>query len=351
MTARWMRWTAVSAAALAVAGCSDSSGPQDKGFDTRRVKDGVAVVEQVSAAPVLQSFRALGAEMGGSGISGSPAAERLMGAIQDLGALTLGNATGAQLVPVIRQGILGKTLVFDPAAGKYVVDPARAGAPANGVRFILYETVEGGQPNPAKEVGFADLTDEKAGAANAAGLRFRVVSGDEVYLDYNFEVSGSIGAAQVKIKGFMADEEERVNFEIATTGQLFGRGGTNTLDATLEVPSHNFKIVAKLSGPAGEAPGTSQVELRVTAGSDVLVINATSSPSEVDARITVNGKLFATAKGNPTNPVIRGEGGRELTADELQALGAIVKFAQGVFEVLVGLLAPAGALLLIGLGL
>ena len=58
-----------------------------------------------------------------------------------------------------------------------------------------------------------------------------------------------------------------------------------------------------------------------------------------------------TVRGTSANPVIKGDGGRELTAEELTALGEVVKFAEGVFELIGGLLAPTGALLLIGLGL
>jgi hypothetical protein len=49
--------------------------------------------------------------------------------------------------------------------------------------------------------------------------------------------------------------------------------------------------------------------------------------------------------------VIRGEGGRDLAADELAALGGIVQLAGGVLELVGSLLAPIGYLLLLGLGL
>src|SRR5262245_26578318 len=113
-----MRWLACTAALAAVAGCSDSNGPGGPSFDARRVKEGVATIERVSDAPVLQSFRALGGTVETGGVTAGPA-DRLIGAIRGVAALALGPASGVQLVPVIRNGILGKTLVFDPAGNKY----------------------------------------------------------------------------------------------------------------------------------------------------------------------------------------------------------------------------------------
>ena len=39
---------------------------------------------------------------------------------------------------VIPASVLGTTYVFDPLQHSYVADPSRTGAPANGVRYILY---------------------------------------------------------------------------------------------------------------------------------------------------------------------------------------------------------------------
>lgn len=338
---------------LVAAACSNPGGPDanQEHFNTRRVREGVAVIEQVNSAPVLQSFRWLGGQVSSvNAVPASGSADRLVGVVRDLAGLVSPTQSPA-LIPIIRSSMLGKTMVYDAAAKKYVVAPDRTGAPANGVRFVLYENDASGQPNPAKEIGSADLTDEKAASPTTAGLRLKVVSNEKTYLDYSFDLSGSIGAATVAVKGFLSDGTERVNFELTTTGQLFGRGGTVSLDAKIEVPSQKFTVTAKVVGQAGETQGMGQVDLTVNAGSDVLVINAKGTPSEVDAKVTVNGKLFATIKGSPQSPVIKGEGGRDLTADELAALQAVFGFAEGVFKLIGDLLAPAGALLLLGLGI
>jgi hypothetical protein len=336
---------------ILAAACSDSHGPvQDPGtFNTRKVKDGLATVEAVGASPVLKSFGALGGQIGSAAAATASAPDRLIGVIREVTGIVRPE-TQAALVPIIRSSTLGKTLVWDATGKKYVVSD-RTGAPANGVRFVLYENDAAGQPDPAKEIGASDLTDEKAASLTSAGLRLKVTSKGTTYLDYAFDVSGSIAAVVVNVKGFMSDGTNKVDFEIATTGQLFGRGGTATVDAKLEVKAQNFTIAAKATGPAGGKPGDAKIDVTVTAGSDVLVVAAKTAAGTVDATVTANGKTFATIKGPAESPVIKGDGGRDLTTDELGALGEVFKFTAGVFEMVGGLLAPAGALLLIALGL
>jgi hypothetical protein len=248
--------------------------------------------------------------------------------------------------------VYGSTYVYDAAANRYVPDPSRAGAPANGVRFILYETDEAtGRPIVGQEVGYADLRDTRASAENTLGLSFEVVAGGVTHLKYDFDLNGSIGAATFGVKGYLSDGTERVDFDITTSGQLFGRGGTTTVDGKISVPSHDFEVTTRLVGTAGDESGDGQVELTVRSGTDVIEVTATTTGGQIQARFTVNGQLLATATGDAENPVIRGDGGRELTEPEMHALGAIVGFADGVFKLLGGLLEPAGGLLLIALGL
>jgi hypothetical protein len=147
--------------------------------------------------------------------------DRLSQAVARIVAVTAGTA-GPQLVPVLRSGILGKTFVYDPGAGKYVVDPARAGAPAAGVRFVLYDVGEGDVPvEPLRETGHADLVDQRASAPDAVGLRLTVVSDGVTHLDYAFALGGSIGNASFEVAGFLSDGIERVDFDVSAASRLF----------------------------------------------------------------------------------------------------------------------------------
>ena len=346
-----MRTIMASGALAVLAACSDSNAPgQPTTFNSRQVKDGLATVEQVGASPVLKSFQALGGQIGASaGATASSGTDRYVAAVRNIVGI-LQPQTQAALIPIIRSSMLGKTLVYDPATKKYIASD-RTGAPANGVRFILYQNDASNQPIVGQEIGAADLTDQKAASLTSAGLRLVVTSNGKTFLDYGFDLSGPVAVAVVNVAGYMSDGTDRVDFKITTTGQLFGRGGTATIDAKLEVAAKQFAITAKVKGPAGGGTGPTEIDLTVTAGSDVIMVSSRGTESAIDAKVMVNGKLFATVTGTSANPIIRGDGGRELTTEELAALGEVVKFGEGVFELIGGLLAPAGVLLLIGLGL
>ena len=230
-------------------------------------------------------------------------------------------------------------------------DAARTGAPPNGVRFVLYETAANGDPIPGREVGYADLTDERSASPSTAGVRLVVVSGGVTYLSYSFDLTGSLDAAKFDVRGFLSDGTERIDFTISTSQQLFGRGGKATLDATLSVARHDVVITAKAEGVAGATNGDGQIDLTVRSGADEIVVDAKTTEGQLDATFTVNGQLLATATGAASAPVIRGDGGRDLTAEELHALGAIVGMAESLFKLVSDLLQPAGVLLLLALGI
>lgn len=355
MTISWRR-LALTLLAAGAAGCANGTDPNARGaFDAARVEAGIRAVDRVASAPVLQAFKGLDRHVGGvasvpGGAAAAAGAARFIGAVRAVAGLVV--PTGAALVPVIRTSVLGSTYVYDPAGDRYVADPARGGAPANGVRFILYETDPAtGKPSRAREVGHADLRDTRASAENALGLSLEVVAGGVTHLQYAFDLSGSIGSATFLVRGTMTDGTDRVDFDITATGQLFGRGGPATVEGRIAVPGHDFEVTTRLVGTAGESGGDGRLDLTVRSGADRIEVRAVTAAGRLDARFTVNGTLLATATGDPEAPVIRGEGGRELTEEEMRALAAIVGFAEGVFTLLGELLAPAGGLLLIALGL
>jgi len=336
-----------------LAGCSDGTDARPGRFNAARVDAGVSAVERAVVSPVLGSLQVVGRL---AGDIGAPAAtigtvgweSGLENAIQRLAATT---DAGAALIPVMRPSVLGKTFVYDASARKYLPDAARTGAPPNGVRFVLYETAPNGDPIPGREAGYADLNDERRSSTTTAGIRLVVVSGGVTYLSYSFDLTGSFEAANFAVHGFLSDGTERIEFSIGTSHQLFGRGGKATLDATLTVPQHDFVVTAKAEGTAGESNGDGQIDLTIRSGADEIVVDAQTAEGQLDATFTVNGQLLATATGDPHAPLIQGDGGRDLTEEELHALGAIVGMAEGLFKFVSDLLQPAGVLLLIALGI
>ena len=339
---------------VGLAACSDGTAARPGRFNAARVEAGVAAVERAAASPVLGSLQAVARVTGDvsasrTTVSGANWNSALSDAVHRLAVAT--TDAGAALIPVMRPSVMGKTFVFDPTTRTYVPDAARVGAPPNGVRFVLYETAANGDPIPGREVGYADLTDERRASATTAGIRLVVVSGGVTHLDYSFDLAGSLEAATFEVRGYLSDGTERIDFAITTSHQLFGRGGAASLDATLTVPRHDFTVTAKAEGVAGESNGDGEVDLNITSGEDRIDVDAQTVEGHLVATFTVNGQLLATATGDPRAPEIRGEGGRDLANEELHALGAMVGMAESLFAFVSDLLKPAGVLLLIALGI
>ena len=339
-------------ALIALAACSDGTAPNEGRFDTQRVRDGVSTIESVASSKALASLQAVARSVGVVGVN---TVAHKIGWSAGVEAATRKIATaaidgGTALIPVMRPSVLGTTFVYDPSVRKYVADPARSGAPSNGVRFILYEVDPNEQPTTS-EIGYADLTDERRSSASSAGIRLEAVIGGVTKLAYSFDLTGSVQAAQFDVFGYIADGGDRLDFSIKTNQQLFGRGGKATLEAKLFVSQEDFEVTAKAEGVAGEENGDGKIDLTIRSKLDEVAVDAETKAGKLDATFKVNGQLFATAQGDPKSPVIRGDGGRELTDEETQALGAIVGMADGVFKFVSGLLLPAGALLLIALGI
>lgn len=335
------------------AACSDGTSPKPDRFNASRVEAGVAVVQRVSASPMLGSLQVVARFAGGmTSTAAASVAGRwdsgLENTVRRLAASTAD--VGAALIPVIRPSVLGTTFGYDASKRTYVPAPSRAGAPANGVRFILYETAANGDPIPGKEIGYADLTDERQASPSTAGVRLVVVSGGVTFLNYSFDLTGSLQAATADVHGYVSDGTERLDFSIKTGQQLFGRGGRATLDATLTVAQHDFEVTAHAEGTAGDPDSDGKINLTIKSSSDVIVVDAETVEGQLDALVTVNGQTLATATGDPHAPTIRAENGRELTEAEMHALAAIVTMSGEIFALVTSLLQPAGVLLLIALG-
>ena len=340
-------------AILIAAACNDGTGPNERRFDAKNVRAGVKSIEGVTSSKALASMQAVARSMGNVGTS-SIAQKIGSGSGLDVVMRKITAAAidaGTALIPVMRPSVLGTTFVYDPSVRKYVPDPARTGAPSNGVRFILYEVDPNEDPLTSKEIGYADLTDERRSSASSAGVRLEAVIGGVTKLAYSFDLTGSVQAAQFDVFGYIADGGDRLDFSIKTSQQLFGRGGKATLEAKLFVAQEDVEVTAKIEGIAGQENGDGKIDLTIRAKLDEVAVDAETKDGKLDATFRVNGQLLATATGDQKSPQIRGDGGRELTDEETQALGAIVGMADGIFKFVSQLLLPAGALLLIALGI
>ena len=301
------RMAALIASVAALAACQDAVAPTASSFDSRRVSAGMSVVQAAATA---------------SGV----------GALQQIARLGVAEA-------VIAPTVLGQTLAYDSAAGHYVVS-GRRGAPANGVRIVLYAETADHRPIVGQEVGFAELTDEAPLSATTGAVRLSVVTGGVTRLSYGVSFTLPGVAPQLGIDGFVADASNRLEFAMAANPSAT-TAGSGIVNASLRVPRVSVEVLATIHA----APdGSGAINLVVASGADRIAADVGMSAGQVDASFTVNGVLLARASGAAASPVIVGATGRALSADERKALGRIVSTATGVTQLLNDLASPAASI-------
>ena len=197
-------------------------------------------------------------------------------------------------------GTLGKTFVWDTTAKGYVAssDP---GAPANGVRFVIYAV--GGplllQPSlPLTPLGYVDLTDRSAGSNAVVGIALVGTEGGAAPVTYaDYTLSGPAGsvAATVSLAGFLTDGLTRLDLTSALTSTL----GALTTHTTADVAAQDVHLVETAS-LAGATTAELTIDLSLTSGGETLratgrfVGDTAVATAGGEFAITVNGRPFAT---------------------------------------------------------
>ena len=335
-TTRWYTG-AVIASLAGLAACQDAAAPAATSFDSQRVSAGMSAVQAAATAnsvSALQQVARLGGTASAPALVASNATARASAALVQA-------ALDAQLfaVSVLSPAVLGQTFTYDTVAGHYVVS-GRAGAPANGVRIVLYAETATHQPIVGQETGFAELTNEAPLSATTGAVRLSVVTGGVTHLSYGVSFTLPGVEPQLKIDGFVADASNRLEFTIAASPSAT-TPGSGIVKATLRVPSVGVEVLATIhAAPAGSGA----IDLVVTSGLDRITVNVAMSGDQVDASFTVNGALLARASGAASSPVIVGATGRALSADEREALGRIVSTTSGIVQLLGDLASPAASI-------
>lgn len=358
---RWNRRVSATFLVAAVAACSENAvapreqpgfdAPQEQpAFDAATLQANLEAFERVFASEGWASFRALGPTFAPRATASGETSARALEFARRLLAATEA-APGALADQVISENARGTTFVYDPERMEYVPDPDRAGAPANGVRFILYAVNPvTGQPIVEQEIGWADLLDEGEGEAGIA-LRLQVVSEGERFLDYSVRVNGNEGSGTIAIAGFIRNGVDRLDFEIQAAGTSGGGGATFDLNVRLEIAARDFEVEASVSGVEAETGGSGEVELVVRYDGKSVRIEIARTENSLEAAFFINGELFATASGDAEGPEIRGADGQPLSPEEMQALGRILELADNLFNLFGDLMEPAGAIVGLGLAL
>ncbi len=180
-----MRPIAWIALVLTAAGCGESTGPL---ADLNELRTSLAVVNTVFASPLVQSL--------GVFRFGGPLAAP---------------AAGAPLIP---DSLLGKTLAFTCASQRYA-ESGDSGAPATGVRVVLYRRASDGSiACPATAIGQLDLFDASAPGTTAVRGVATAPGGAAPLVDYTISHNVADAEGVASATGFVSDGQQRLDFQV-----------------------------------------------------------------------------------------------------------------------------------------
>ncbi|HEX4573773.1 MAG TPA: hypothetical protein VH158_01480 [Gemmatimonadales bacterium] len=138
-------------------------------------------------------------------------------------------AAGAPLVP---DSLLGKTMAGSCTTQRYAVTND-SGAPATGVRFLLYELAPAGSiPCPATAIGQLDLFDASTTGTTAVhGTVRESGGGGQPVVDYTITHAVGDPPAVTSASGFVSDGQQRLVFEVSGSPG----SGVNTTVSTVQL--------------------------------------------------------------------------------------------------------------------
>ncbi|MSR05908.1 MAG: hypothetical protein EXR93_02375 [Gemmatimonadetes bacterium] len=318
MTARRIR--ALLLATL-LTGCGDGLGTEsfDPMASSQKAQQAFGIV---TSNPAVQDFAALSGAFTWTGappLLPSP--------------LSPASASPMDILPATA---LGKTFTYNPQTGKYA-SSGQPGAPANGVRYLLYKVDNTTKAIvlPAESVGYLDLTNETTPSPNSLGIK--AVVNNITVLDYKATGTASGASISLTAKGNVANATGQLAFDLSqnhvpTTGIK--------VDYKVTAPTPDVSIQVVLSAPPGSGV-KSTVTLTVTEGRNKLEVNAIGNDAAVEGSVRYNKSTLAKISGSGANPVFTGQGGRQLSAQDLEGLKTLFAFVDELFDGIDNLLAPA----------
>ncbi len=348
---------ALSAAIAGLAGCAEKTSFDPAAFSAST--DSIAAV--IANSPAMQSMSGLGQKMTVSAAAlGAPA--WVANALAAVRAEPASFATWAahrldawQAAPpsrsvaapeaVIPSLALGKTFVYNPTTGRY--EPSsRTGAPANGVRFVLYAVnpLTREVVLPLNEVGYADLTEEAATSGLSLRLRAYVSGSSTPLVDYTASASiqtssGSVTGATVNAKGYISDGTRQLDFDLTQSfGSTTGISVTYKLGLPERDISLDFTATFNLQRQAN-------VTLTVQHAGNTTVVSASGTETAITGKITHNGSVAVNIAGTPSNPTFTDPSGSPLPQDQAAALKKVFDFVDALLDHVDNLLGPAYLLL------
>ncbi len=338
--------TLTALALTALAACGKDSAAPDPEFDPAGTSEDIGAMQQSFESPVMAGYvaasgaisTALGPSAAAMAVRAVPTKALVVGTRDGAARLAAAARTAPRSQPAVAAAVvpaeyLGVTFTYDPETDEY--GPSELpGAPADGVRFIVYSVnpINGLPTEPLVEVGYADIVTTES--ANAASVRVELVSNAITYLDYTVAFTGSSTEITMAVTGFVSNGEDRVDFDLDNQAS----STAISVDYVLTVPTRDgFRLAIELD--ASESVATVNIDVRGAHGRVQFSGSVTDGAGTVD--IEVNGELFATMTVTEQGePVFTGADGQPLNEQELEALRDIFQVVGGGMEFFGDLIDP-----------
>jgi hypothetical protein len=233
---------------------------------------------------------------------------------------------------------LGKTFVYNLTTEQYEVS-GLTGAPANGVRFLLYalEPGTGIVASPLVQVGWVDITRTGTTTSLTGRIEVYAVGGTKV-MDYSATVTNPNTAPTFSVTGFAGTGVNRVDFQLTTGISLLS--GSVTVTWQTDVAFRNARSRVQLAISGDENP-TTTIGALLRAGVRKVEINGTLGFfSGGTLTVKIGNRLFATIVITDIDVTITGRDGSPLTSEEEDTLFRIFEWFESAFEVPDILLGP-----------
>jgi hypothetical protein len=259
-----------AAVVFTAAGCGDSTGPL---ADLSGVGTSLALVDSVLASPIALSL--------GFFALASPLPPPASGA------------------PLIADSLLGKTIAWSCTTQRYAVSDD-SGAPATGVRLVLYQLAPAGSiACPATVIGQLDLFDASASGTAAVHGTVHSSSG-QALVDYTIQHVIGDPPFVASASGFLSDGQQRLDFEVSGGPA----SGVNTVVSTVQLDDSAADLheVLHRSGMMGVDTYSDELDLTASHAGSIVELTGTTGWFNTfrswDETITVNQVPFAKVGGS-----------------------------------------------------